>query len=228
MEQLERLYRLLDELERAVGGRRRLRDCTARMSWPQRGVYFFFEPGEARASNPDAARVVRVGTHAVSRGSRTALWSRLRAHKGTGSGGGNHRGSIFRLHVGAALMNRSDGCLDFPRWGKGASAPREVRQAEVPLERQVSEHIGAMSILWLEVDDEPGPESDRAYIERNVISLLATDGRLDVASNRWLGRNSPRAEIRGSGLWNLEHLTAPFDERALDSIERCIARMPHL
>ena len=34
-------YGLLDELEVRIGERRRLGDCHGRMSWPERGVYFF-------------------------------------------------------------------------------------------------------------------------------------------------------------------------------------------
>jgi hypothetical protein len=41
----------------------------------------------------------------------------------------------------------------------------------------VSEVIGKMSFLWLPVRDEPGPNSQRGYIERNVIALLSNDGK---------------------------------------------------
>jgi len=37
----------------------------------------------------------------------------------------------------------------------------------------VSEYIRELPFLWVNVDDEPGPESDRAYIERNAIALVS-------------------------------------------------------
>jgi hypothetical protein len=45
---LDRFYSLLRQLETALGGTRMLADCHGRLGWPQRGVYFFFEPGEFR------------------------------------------------------------------------------------------------------------------------------------------------------------------------------------
>jgi hypothetical protein len=142
------------------------------MEWPGRGVYFFREPGEHRSDTGEGPRIVRVGTHALKAGSSTKLWTRLSQHRGQPStGGGNHRGSIFRLIVGAALIRR-DG-LDFPTWGNGNTAERAVRDRELELERKVSCVIGDMSFLWVPIDDEAGPESRRGYVERNAIALLS-------------------------------------------------------
>lgn len=204
---LEEFYRLLNELSNKVGGTRRLAECRGKMNWPSRGSYFFFEAGEYR-SDGETMRVVRVGTHAVSSGSKTTLWNRLYSHRGMASGGGNHRGSIFRLHVGRAMINR-DGDERFPHWGKGANAKKPIKQAEDIHERRVSEHIGNMPFLWLKVDDEPSKASDRAFIERNAIILLAgADGQspLDIPSPGWLGRHSDREKIQQSGLWNLAYI----------------------
>lgn len=124
---IERLYNVLMKIEERNGGKRRLASCNGRMDWPRWGVYFFFEPGETRGSKADL-RVVRVGTHAISKGSCTALWNRLRTHRGVRGGGGNHRGSIFRLHVGIALLAKGDYPDEVKRsWGRGSSAPKEVR-----------------------------------------------------------------------------------------------------
>src|SRR5438105_2545990 len=101
------LYEILSMIERHHGGKRALADCSARMQWPDRGLYFFFEPGETRTHSGVGQRVVRVGTHAVSVGSKSKLWGRLSQHRGTGNGaGGNHRGSVFRLLLGAAIAAR--------------------------------------------------------------------------------------------------------------------------
>jgi hypothetical protein len=104
----DRFYHLLDALAKHEEGPRRLRDCTGADGWPRHGVYFFYEDGEARADG--SPRVVRVGTHALTATSGTTLWGRLRQHRGRvggrNPGGGNHRASIFRGHVGTALIRQ--------------------------------------------------------------------------------------------------------------------------
>ena len=93
---------------------------------------------EACACGP---RIVRVGTHALKAGSGTKLWTRLSQHKGQPStGGGNHRGSIFRLIVGAALAKKHR--YDFPTWGRGNTAKGDIRKNELALEKEVSAFIG--------------------------------------------------------------------------------------
>ena len=226
---LDRFYGLLVELETRSGGKRQLTHCDGRMGWPERGVYFFFENGELR-SDQATHRVVRVGTHGL-RPSKSTLWGRLSQHKGNvgGSmpGGGNHRGSIFRLHVGTALLGSGewpDSIRD--SWGQGSTAPRDVRQNEYPLEQAVSARIGAMPFLWLGVADPPSAKSDRARIETGTISLLST---LDpTASDRpsagWLGHHADRESIRGSGLWNVNHVRATKDPVSLEVLEHHLAQ----
>src|SRR5262245_49094058 len=117
LDHLLKFYALLDLLEAKIAGAPTLSACTGRMKWPKRGVYFFREAGECRSDTGAGPRIVRVGTHALKAGSGTELWTRLSQHKGqSGSGGGNHRGSIFRLIVGTALIGR-DG-HKFPTWGQ--------------------------------------------------------------------------------------------------------------
>jgi hypothetical protein len=156
-EHLVRFDSILDRLEREIGGERKLADCSGRMEWPQRGVYFFREAGEIRSDTGNGPRIVRVGTHALKDGSSTKLGARLSQHRGQSDGRGNHRGSIFRLIVGSALIRRDN--LNFPTWGTG-----NVRGGEAALERKVSEIIGKMSFIWLPIGDEPGPDSRRGQI----------------------------------------------------------------
>ena len=210
---LDTFYRLLDELRQRCGGHRLLRDCQGKSGWPERGVYFFFEDGEFREDGI-TSRVVRVGTHAVSVGSKTTLWTRLRGHRGGRDGGGNHRGSIFRLRIGEALMQK----VQFPdcireSWGRGGTAPKQTRLDEAPLELAVSEYICTMPFLWLSLTDEASPKSKRAYLERNSIALLSNFGKspIDSPSNAWLGGLSPEPTITASGLWNTNHVTASHE-----------------
>jgi hypothetical protein len=223
-EQLIRFYSLLDKLETNIGGARPLAECSGRMDWPKRGVYFFREPGESRADTGDGPRIVRIGTHALKTASGTKLWTRLSQHKGQPStGGGNHRGSIFRLIVGAALSRRDE--LSSPTWGKGNTADRDVRRGEIVLECEVSKAIGSMPFLWLSLEDEAAPDSRRGYIERNSIALLSNYSRppLDPPSPAWLGHYCDRERVRSSGLWNSNHVDEGHDPGFLDELERLIS-----
>ncbi len=231
---LKLFYQLLDRLRNKVSGERRLSDCNGRMDWPDRGIYYLFEPNESRSENGSRSRVVRVGTHALKSGSQTTLWQRLSQHKGTQkSGSGNHRGSIFRLIVGAALKNR-DQTIEPKSWGvandSGAAARKinmdrkALLEAELPLEQAVSEHIGRMPFLWLDISDAPGPDSLRGYIERNSIALLSNFAgeKLDPPSPEWLGNDSDRERVQKSGLWNSNHVDEPYDPSFLDALEKLI------
>lgn len=167
---IDAFYALLDALAARTGGPRRLAECSGRMVWPERGVYFFFEPGEIYGNRP---RVVRIGTHALTATSRTTLWKRLSQHRGTTSPeGGNHRGSIFRLLVGEALMRR-DPSLAISSWDSDRPNDASMRIAEKQHEAQVSDYLGQTSLLFLPIDDPPGSDSLRGLIERNTIALLS-------------------------------------------------------
>jgi hypothetical protein len=118
---LVRFYEILGALEHYLGGTRTLGASSATLKWPTRGVYFFFEGREDRSDSGRGARVVRVGTHALTTASRTTLWNRLSQHRGTlRSGRGNHHGSIFRLLAGEALMRR-DSKIEPATWGRRGS-----------------------------------------------------------------------------------------------------------
>ena len=217
---LAEFYRLLKKLEQGLGGKRVLNQSTGHLHWPRRGVYFLFEPEEKRIFDGAEQRVVRVGSHMVSRGSKATLWNRLRTHRGTDDGRGNHRGSVFRLHVGAAILARDHREDLVPTWGTGSIASASIRETEAELERAVSSYIGRMSLLWLNVPDEAGPASDRAYVERNCISLLSgACGPVDLPSHGWLGNHSPNKRVADSGLWNVAFTDYRYDTRFLGVLE---------
>lgn len=228
---VERFYGLLQELEARTGRFPLLGECHGRMAWPARGVYFFFENGEGRSSSGSGSRVARVGTHALTQGSRTTLWNRLSQHRGTANGeGGNHRGSVFRLLVGEALLRKSG--AELSTWGKGGSvgdaarvcglARESVRDRERKTEAEVSRTIGAMRVAWISVDDPPATTSLRGVIERNAIGLLSNwDGTpMDPGSNRWLGSHCGHERVRRSRLWNNNHVEESYEPGFLDAMAR--------
>lgn len=224
----DELYRLLGELAGRLGERRQLRDCKGTDGWPSRGVYFFYEDGEVRADG--SSRVVRVGTHALTATSRSTLWGRLRQHRGhvAGShpGSGSHRASVFRRHVGAALIRRGD----WPdtllgSWLDQHRPPEDRAAQESEIEFGVSRYIGAMPFLWLAVPDRPDKTSDRGYLERNTIALLSSlAGGPDQPSASWLGNHATSLKVRQSGLWNVDYVDAGYDAGFLTVLAAFVER----
>jgi hypothetical protein len=227
-EDLDEFYDILETLEQNVGGKKLLSESDGKMPWPQRGVYFFFENRELRENG--SMRIVFVGAHGTQEGSQSTLWERLRQHRGntTGErkGGGNHRSSTLRLQVGAAFMTKNG--YHVPTWGVGEFLESEVSDAEHEVEVQVSDNIRSMPFLWLAVDDPPGPESMRGYIERNAIGLLSNYEKeevIDSAFSGWLGRYAENEKVRHSGLWNVNFIEEEYDPDFLGKLRDLVEKM---
>ena len=207
--EINHFYEILQELENRTGGKLELQNCNGKMKWPTRGVYFFFEPGENRDKTSEP-RVVRIGTHALKFNSKTTLWNRLRQHRGSADQRGNHRGSIFRCHIGTAIINKEKLQNKFPNWNNRL-ASREIRQKETPMEKRVSNYIGKMPFIVLSVNDVNG-SIKRSYIEKNSITLLSnfekikTSSVVDPPSEDWLGYHCSNGNVKLSGLWNHNHV----------------------
>ncbi len=228
---LKCLYHLFDRLAAKLGGMRRLDEISCHKDWPLRGVYFFFDLDEPRSGSGTGPRLVRIGTHALTTGSKSTLYKRLRQHAGKSSSpGGNHRGSIFRLLVGDAKIARDDfpACSSWGQKGDAAEAAiqlggdkRALLAVEQPIEAGVSVYLASLPFLWLPVLDEPGPESLRGYIERNAIALASDLAKapIDPPSPAWLGHRSSREKVRLSGLWNQRHVDEVYEPSFLDVME---------
>lgn len=241
---LKKFYKLIAEIKIIIGGAHKLSECLGRkkcpghmkcpspMGWSDRvdpkqnmGVYFFQENSENQRDTGEGPRIVRVGTS-------KALCNRFRQTKGNSSkgnlsGGGNHRASVFRRLIGDALINRDN--LEYPTW-EHKPISKEDRERELPLERDVSKVIGKIPFLWLVVNDEPGKESDRGYIERNAIALLSNYGKkdkevLDRQSCGWLGQHSSRKKVQKSRLWNSNHVNDKYDPNFLEKMKKYICQM---
>ena len=224
LKDLKRFFDLLAHLEYKNGTKINLGICNGKMNWPKQGIYVFYEAGESRTESGKGCKAVRVGTHALKKGSKSTLWGRLSNHRGSRSGLGNHRGSIFRLLVGISLANRNN--IPLPtRWGDKKARRKKMSQlelnAEYELEKYVSDYICAMPFVYLNVSSDTGPKSDRAFIERNAIALLSNCHKpvIDQSSLNWLGRHCDRELVRCSGLWNQNHVKERYDASFLDTME---------
>ncbi len=228
-----RLYAALDRAAQRFG-LRELREWAPADRLPRRGVYFFFDAQEPRSGSGSGLRVVRVGTHGLKAGAVSTLPGRLAQHKGSHKGG-NHRGSIFRLLAGQALAQAGQ-CPGCVTWGLKKGALDAVVGIGVPrsswigqeqeTEAAVSRYLGRLHFAFVPIDDEPGPESLRGVIERNSIALLSSLGRdpIDPPSSNWLGLKSNRSKVRGSGLWNSDHVDEGYDPGFLNRIEAAVDR----
>lgn len=166
---------------------------------PHDGVYLLFEVGEVAHGH---SRIVRVGTHTGDR----QLRSRLQQHFLKES----KDRSIFRKNIGRCILGaRADPYAPFWELDLTSRAAREsappgidaARQAEV--EKEVSEVIRrTFSFVVILVPER----ADRLRIESGIASLLFACPECAPSSN-WLGRYSPKALIRESGLWQVNELT---------------------
>jgi len=230
---LLRFYALVEQLTKRIGGMRTLADAGSTHHLPRQGVYFFFELSERRQESGTGPRLVRVGTHGLSSGSKSTLRQRLEQHRGKTKGGGNHRGSIFRLLVGQSLLASGD-VAPCKSWGVKSTAKNAAEvlgiekdvlaASEQCLELAVSKHICAMPFVWLGIEDDAGPKSMRGMVERNAIALLSNYNRpaIDAPSSKWLGHASDRALVRRSGLWNQRHVDEQYAPQFLDLFEECM------
>jgi hypothetical protein len=222
-ERIGAFYSFLEEISLTIGFYS-LSEVVTR-SLPAQGVYFFFDPDEPTAYSKKLPRLVRIGTHAVSAGSRATLKNRLRTHLGTKDGLGNHRGSVFRLHVGQALIAR-DGLSDrFPSWGKGQSATRATIEQEASLEKQVSSYLAKLMVVYIPIPGLASKNSMRATVERHLIALFTENwSMIERSSAQWLGRWSSRPQIAHSGLWNVRCVGETADLRMVEVAERLARR----
>ena len=224
LEDLQRFYEILRKLERKIGCARTFADSDWQVGLPERGVYFFREPGEERPHTGGGLRVVRVGISTATKESKATLRTRLRQHRRD-----NHRSSVFRKHIGRSLIER-DG-LKYPKWDctdkdlspLGSAERKAIKENEAPLEQRVSAVIGPMQFLWLAVEEF----TLRKSIERNAIALLSNFDRdvLDPPSSNWLGKWHTQPEVRDSGLWNIDHVDKEHKEGFLDVLESAVDEM---
>ncbi len=224
IDEINRFYELLNKLENKIGGKYLLPDCNAQMNWPRKSIYFFFEEGQVRDKKREK-RVVSIG-YTKGKEERDTLWACLRKHRGTVAGkyagGGNHRDSNLRLHLGSSLINR-DG-IDCLSWGKRFKANAEIRAAEYSLEKMVSQKVNSMPFIWLGLDSRTGTRDFARFMEKNVIALLSNYGKapVDGPSSTWLGNYCVNPFVQRSGLWNVEYVSERYTPAFMEEFRKLV------
>lgn len=185
-----RVYRALLSLPR-------LNHETILEQLPANGLYAFFERGETcDRDGRNVDRIVRVGTHRVNGN----FPKRIGQHYGNAKSlGGNKNGSVFRKHLGGAILRRSDPKdLRIPDWlrQKGPS----YLDVEEEVSRTLRDHF---TFVCFAADER----EERLVLERGLIALLAQHP-LGEPSLGWLGRYAVAEAIPASGSWNVQHVGA--------------------
>jgi len=195
----EALYYLIDQFYPC-----RFNHTTPTSEMPASGIYLFFEKGEKIDIDGILYdRIVRVGTHRKDGN----FPGRIRQHYGNkGNLHGNKNGSVFRLHIGGAIMRKQD--PDDPRlpgWLK------HMGPSDADIENEVSSTLREnFSFVCFPVVTE----EERLSLESGLISLLAQHP-LGKPSPSWLGKHSARPVIHCTGLWN----TQETDKKPLDNLQ---------
>lgn len=184
---------------------------TLRKTLPFNGIYFFYEQGEV--INNDRDRIVRIGTHKKDGRFR----DRIRQHYGNDSSfKGNKNGSVFRKHLGGAILrkaNPNDSRLN--DW-LTQNGPTFIEIEEV-VSKTLREHF-TFSCFRVDYEEE------RLSLEKGLIALFA-QYPLGKPSNNWLGYYAANDDIRKSGLWNTQHIKAePLTFEQIKRIEQLIKR----
>lgn len=157
---------------------------------PNNGIYFFYEENETlQIKDKTTPRIVRVGTHEKP----NRLPERIRNHYH-----GNRKNSIFRKHLGAAIMAKEKD----PRLNLWLNEKNKAPLSDV--EEKVSNILHEkFSFRYIQVDDE----NERLELEERLIATLAKFSPKRISPN-WLGLHSPYKEVRKSGLWNIKHINS--------------------
>jgi len=185
---------------------------------PENGIYFFYEKGETWGHGGDKQRIVRIGTHRSNN-----FRSRINDHFLLDGRKMNFNSmkpapkdrSIFRKNIGRALLGKRGSPylqtweLDFtPRSNRDRYSYLRDIELEKEIEKQITQILrNNFSFRFIVVENEAIKMGTKG-LESNLIGTVAGCSLCEPSSG-WLGRHSPKKEIRNSGLWVVQHLNSP-------------------
>jgi len=158
---------------------------------PTNGIYFFYEEGEfCTHGNEGQKRIARVGTHRGDENFRSRINNHYR---------GNKNSSVFRKHLGGAIMRRKDpNDRRLKQWLE-QDAPT-FQEIEAGVTKELNEHF---SFRCIPVKDK----KERLQLEEELIATIAKCDKCKPSEN-WLGNFAADELVRTSGLWNHQHVTS--------------------
>jgi hypothetical protein len=178
----------------------------------------FYEKGEEWGHGGTKPRIVRIGTHRDGN-----FRSRISEHfllderkmQFDASRAAPHERSIFRKNLGRALLNRDlDSYLkvweiDFTsrqardKWSYLRDISKERR-----IEAEITQILRETLSFRFIVMDSQAQRMGKTGLESRLIGSVAQCEECRP-SDSWLGRYSPKPEIRAGKLWLVQHLNSP-------------------
>ena len=181
---------------------------------PRNGIYFFYETGETWGHGGEHQRIVRIGSHRQGN-----FKSRIGEHyllKESAMDFDKNKPkpsdrSIFRKNIGRAVLWRDgdDYCdlweIDFT-YRANRDAYKHLRniRKEKKIEAEITRIMrDRFAFRFIEIDDEK-ERIGKNGLEKEYIAT-ASGCQQCTPSETWLGRFSPVARIRDSGLWLVQY-----------------------
>lgn len=184
---------------------------------PENGIYFFYEQNEIWGHGGQKPRIVRIGTHKDgnfrNRIAEHYLLDESKMNFDAGSPAPHER-SIFRKNIGRALLNQhADDYLqiweiDFTtkknreKFGHLRNIRKE-KEVELEITKILREDFSFRFVVLSSQRERMGTLG----LESSLIGTIA-HCQLCKSSENWLGNDSSKAQIRKSGLWQVQHLNA--------------------
>lgn len=158
---------------------------------PANGIYFFYEEGEYSIhGTKKLKRIVRVGTHKAQRGLRGRIRNHFRGDKNS---------SVFRKHLGGALISRRNPKQSHIEQWLGQNTPT-LNEIEKEVTNELTKNFVFKCIAVDEV-------KQRKLLEEQLIATITKCSEC-MPSKDWLGNFAESEEIKRSGLWNVQHTTS--------------------
>jgi hypothetical protein len=199
---------------------------------PENGIYFFYEKYENWGHGGDKPRVVRVGTHKDgnfrSRIAEHYLLDDSKMNFNKDNPKPSDR-SIFRKNIGRAILSQDSYLrtweIDFT---KTENKTRFAEERNISKEREVEAEITSQlrsnfSFRFIELIGQ-ARRMGKGGLERSLIGTLARCPHCEPSSN-WLGKRSPKDQIKNGKLWLVQHLKSdPINEEnrkvILEAVEK--------
>ena len=184
---------------------------------PSNGIYFFYESGELSSHGDRLPRIVRVGTHRDGNFRHRIAEHYLlddRKMRFDRNRSAPHDRSIFRKNIGRALLNKSNDPyldvweIDFMKAANLSSYShlRDIEK-EKAIEREVTRILQESFCFRFVAVVSENQRLGTNGLERCLIGTVAHCARCRPSAN-WRGNDSPIANIRTTGLWQVQHLKA--------------------